>query len=50
VVLTPALGLPLWRYLALFVLIGIGMAAYFISGQMIGAFKLSEFKRAMKRG
>lgn len=50
VVLTPALGLPLWRYLALLVLVTIGMATYFISGQMIGAFKLSEFKRAMKRG
>ena len=50
VVLLPFLGLPVWRYFALAVLIAIGMVSYGIAGQLIGAFRLAEFKRAFKRG
>ncbi len=50
IVLLPFLGLPLWRYGALAILVSIGMAAYFIAGQMIGAFRLSELKATMRRG
>ncbi|MFD2740470.1 murein biosynthesis integral membrane protein MurJ [Sulfitobacter aestuarii] len=48
--LQPFLGLPWWRGLALLALIGIGAVSYFGSGQMLGAFQLGEFKRAMRRG
>ncbi len=49
-VLGPMLQMAGWRYLALAVLVGIGAAVYFGIGQMIGAFRLSEFRRAMRRG
>ncbi len=42
--------LPGWRYLALLVLIFIGIASYFAIGQLIGAFRLYEFKAALRRG
>lgn len=45
-----AFTLPRWRYLALFGLILLGAASYFAAGQALGAFKLGEFKRAMRRG
>ena len=47
--LTPFLGIAWWRALALAVLIAIGMASYFVAGQLFGAFRLSEFKAAMRR-
>jgi len=50
IVLSPALGMPGWRYLALAALVGVGIASYFLIGQMVGAFRLSEFKRAVRRG
>ena len=50
IVLSPALGTDGWRYLALTLLILGGMVAYFLSGHLIGAFKLSDFRRAAKRG
>lgn len=37
------------RYLALAGLIGIGIVAYFAFGGLIGAFRLAEFKSALKR-
>jgi len=49
-VMQPFLGLPWWRGLALLVLIAIGAVSYFGVGQMIGAFRLAEFKGAMRRG
>ncbi|UWR11045.1 murein biosynthesis integral membrane protein MurJ [Sulfitobacter mediterraneus] len=49
-VMQPFLGLPWWRGLALLVLIAIGAFSYFGVGQMIGAFRLAEFKGAMRRG
>ncbi len=46
----PLLALPWWRGLGLLILLGIGGVAYFGAGQLLGAFKLSEFKSAMRRG
>ncbi|MBZ4022741.1 murein biosynthesis integral membrane protein MurJ [Rhodobacter sp. TJ_12] len=48
--LGPALHLASWRYLALAGLIGIGIVSYFGSGAVIGAFRLSDFKSAVRRG
>ncbi len=50
VALTPFLGMAGLRYGALAVLVLIGMASYFGIGQLIGAFRLAEFKSAMRRG
>jgi len=47
--LNPMFGASGWRYLALAILVFIGAGSYFAAGQMLGAFKLSEFKRAMRR-
>jgi putative peptidoglycan lipid II flippase len=47
--MAPFFDIPTWRYLALLVLITAGIVTYFGTGQMIGAFKLAEFRRAMKR-
>lgn len=38
-----------WRYLALAVLIISGSVTYFGAGHLIGAFKISDFKRAARR-
>ncbi len=48
--LGPALATAYWRYLALLALIVIGAVAYFAIGQIIGAFRLSEFRSALRRG
>ncbi|MEP3675324.1 murein biosynthesis integral membrane protein MurJ [Sulfitobacter sp.] len=48
--MSPLLALPWWRGLGLVLLIVIAAVTYFGSGQWIGAFKLSEFKAAMRRG
>ncbi len=50
VVLGPMLGLPWWRALALALLVGVGMVSYFGLGHMIGAFRIAEFRSAMRRG
>ena len=50
VMLNPFLGLPWWRGLALCVLLLIGMISYFGLGHAMGAFRLSEFKSAFRRG
>ncbi|MCW8842441.1 MAG: murein biosynthesis integral membrane protein MurJ, partial [Rhodobacteraceae bacterium] len=49
IALGPALGTDGWRYLALALLIFGGAAVYFASGHIIGAFKLSDFRRAARR-
>ncbi|UWP99000.1 murein biosynthesis integral membrane protein MurJ [Aliiroseovarius crassostreae] len=49
-VLGPALAAPGWRYLALLVLIAIGMVGYFLFGRMLGAFYPHELKAAFRRG
>ncbi len=38
-----------WRYAALAVLVFTGMAVYFVTGHLIGAFRLSEFRQMMRR-
>lgn len=50
VVLGPGLGLPGWRYIALAGLCGIGIVSYFAIGFLIGAFRLSDFRAALRRG
>jgi putative peptidoglycan lipid II flippase len=47
--LTPALHLPLWRYLALTALCALGIAAYFGAGTALGAFKLKDFAALRRR-
>lgn len=44
-----ALDVPGWRYLALLVLIMVAAVSYFLLGHIFGAFKLSEFKHALRR-
>ncbi|AKS45076.1 putative peptidoglycan lipid II flippase [Octadecabacter temperatus] len=46
----PALGMATIRYFALAVVVFIGIASYFGIGHLMGAFRLSEFKAAMRRG
>ncbi|PVA07167.1 murein biosynthesis integral membrane protein MurJ [Thalassorhabdomicrobium marinisediminis] len=46
----PALGLPGVRYAALAVIVVLGMVSYFAIGQMLGAFRLADFKTAVRRG
>ncbi|WP_342068866.1 murein biosynthesis integral membrane protein MurJ [Yoonia algicola] len=48
-VMTPFLGIATLRYLALLVLVLIGIISYFGIGHLLGAFKLSEFKRNLRR-
>ncbi len=45
----PFFAIATLRYLALLVLVAIGIVSYFGIGQVLGAFKLSEFKRNLKR-
>jgi putative peptidoglycan lipid II flippase len=48
-VMTHFFGIATLRYLALLVLVLIGMVSYFGIGHLLGAFKLSEFKRNLRR-
>ncbi len=48
--LSSLLALPWWRGLGLLILITIGAVSYFGSGQALGAFRLSEFRAALRRG
>jgi putative peptidoglycan lipid II flippase len=48
--LSPFLGMAGWRYLALAILVMAGIISYFGIGQLVGAFRLAEFRRAMRRG
>ncbi|PRY79417.1 putative peptidoglycan lipid II flippase [Yoonia maritima] len=48
-VLSPFFGVATLRYLALLVLVLIGIVSYFGIGHLIGAFKLAEFKRNLRR-
>ncbi|MEX0303690.1 MAG: murein biosynthesis integral membrane protein MurJ, partial [Leisingera sp.] len=41
--------LDYWRYLSLLCLVALGGAVYFAAGQILGAFRLSEFRRALSR-
>ncbi len=44
-----AFHVPSWRYLALMLLILVAAVTYFLLGNLIGAFKVSEFKTALRR-
>ncbi|MEO1108674.1 MAG: murein biosynthesis integral membrane protein MurJ [Pseudomonadota bacterium] len=44
-----AFALAGWRYLALLGLISVAAVTYFVLGHLLGAFKLAEFKRALRR-
>ena len=46
--LSPALGMSGVRYIALIALITLGIASYAIAGQLFGAFKLADFKKAIE--
>jgi len=48
-VMQPFFGIPTLRYLALLGLVAIGIVSYFGLGHLIGAFRLSEFKRNLRR-
>ncbi|MBI6628683.1 murein biosynthesis integral membrane protein MurJ [Pontibaca salina] len=48
-ILHPALNTAGLRYLALIGLVAVGIVVYFGIGQMIGAFRLAEFKAVMRR-
>ncbi len=43
------LDVPGWRYLSLLALIMVAAVSYFSFGHLLGAFKLSEFKTALRR-
>ncbi|MDF1728384.1 MAG: murein biosynthesis integral membrane protein MurJ [Sulfitobacter sp.] len=49
VMLQPVLGMDWWRGLGLLILILLAALAYFGTGQLIGAFRLAEFKQALRR-
>ena len=48
-VMQPFFGIPTLRYLALLGLVVIGIVSYFGLGHLTGAFRLSEFKRNLRR-
>jgi putative peptidoglycan lipid II flippase len=48
--LGPLIATPGWRYLALLILVAVGMISYFGAGQVLGAFRLYEFRSALRRG
>ncbi|MBY6201357.1 murein biosynthesis integral membrane protein MurJ [Maritalea mobilis] len=48
-VLGPLLGTPGWRYIGLAILVIGGVVTYFAIGQWLGAFRLAEFRTALRR-
>lgn len=46
----PALGLAHVRYAALAFIVAVGILGYFGLGQLLGAFRLAEFRAALRRG
>ncbi len=49
VALSPYLSTPTLRYAVLGLMVAVGVVSYFAIGQLIGAFKLGEFRRALRR-
>lgn len=47
--LGPVLHMAAWRYLALAALVVLGMVSYFGSGALFGAFRLNDFRAAVRR-
>ncbi|HHB81135.1 MAG TPA: murein biosynthesis integral membrane protein MurJ, partial [Aliiroseovarius sp.] len=50
IALGPMFGAGGLKYLALLIMVTVGAASYFAIGALIGAFRLSEFKAAVRRG
>lgn len=50
IVIGPMFGADGWRYLALVILVASGMASYAILGQLLGAFRLRDFRSNLRRG
>ncbi|UWR22105.1 murein biosynthesis integral membrane protein MurJ [Sulfitobacter sp. S190] len=48
--LTDLLALAWWRGLGLLLLLSVGAAVYFGAGQAMGAFRLADFRKAVRRG
>lgn len=48
--MSPFLGIPGWRFLALAILVTLGMISYFVLAHVLGAMRFSELKSAMRRG
>lgn len=48
--LAPVLETDGWRYLALAALVVLGLVGYGLAGQIFGAFRMSEFRSAIRRG
>jgi putative peptidoglycan lipid II flippase len=44
----PLLGLPGWKFVGLAILVGGGILVYAILGQLLGAFRIAEFRRAFR--
>lgn len=47
--LSPFFGMAFWRYIALIGIVVIGLVSYFGIGHLIGAFRLGDFKQALRR-
>ncbi len=47
--LSPAFSIPTWRYAALAAVIAIGIASYFTAAHVLGALKLTEIRRTLRR-
>ncbi|QBF33600.1 murein biosynthesis integral membrane protein MurJ [Thalassococcus sp. S3] len=47
--LTPMLGTPGWRYLALALLVTSGIVSFFATAQITGGFRLSDLRHALRR-
>ena len=45
----PFFEVATWRYVALLALVMIGIVSYFTLGHVLGAFRLSDFKRNLRR-
>jgi putative peptidoglycan lipid II flippase len=49
ILLGPLFGQSGLRYLALLLLLGVGGVSYALAGQVLGAFRMSEFRNALRR-
>ena len=47
--LGPLFGMGAWRWLALLVLVVLGAVTYFAIGQLLGAFRIQDFRNALRR-
>jgi len=48
-VLGPSLGMAGWRYLALLILVSLGIGSYFAFAQILGALRISEIRATLRR-